>query len=137
MKSDQKTVRKRVEEILDLKLLGRAPSNISRHAEDQGWGVSERQVQRYSALADEMLAAAVERNRDKLMSYHYTARRALYARCMSVSDYGTRAIRVLRDEAELCGLYPSRGAEIRRRSLWPMNPQLPPGRLLARNSSPP
>src|SRR6266508_3629807 len=111
MKSDQKTVRQRVEEILNLRLLGALPTDIRRHAEEQQWGLSERQLQRYTAKADALMTAAVEKNRDKLMAYHYTSRRALYSRAMAVSDYRT-ALATLRDEAELLALYPIKGLEL-------------------------
>ena len=107
MKSDAQTVQKRVKEVLDLRLLGALPTDIRRHAEEQGWNVSGRQLQRYTAEADKLLAEAVEHNRDKLMAHHYAARRALFARAMGVSDYGT-ALRVLQDEAQLLNLYPPR-----------------------------
>jgi hypothetical protein len=105
MKSTKKTVRQRVEEILSLRLLGANATDIRRHAEKKGWNVSDRQLQRYSAEADELLAASVERDRDRLMAYHFAARRALYARAMAAGDLSTARL-VLRDEAELEGLYP-------------------------------
>jgi hypothetical protein len=111
MKSDKATVRKRVEEIMQLRLMGAMPTDIRRHAEDQGWAVSERQLQRYTAEADELLARAVEGNRDRLMAHHFAARRALFARAISVRDYATAA-RVLKDEAELLGLYPPKKSEL-------------------------
>lgn len=108
MKSDQKTVQKRVKEILDLKLLGALPQDILHHAEEQGWGVKKRMIQYYSAKADEMMAESVEKNRDRLIAFHFASRRALYARTMSVSDYKT-ALAALKDEADLIGLYPKEG----------------------------
>lgn len=111
MKSDQVTIKKRVEEIFQLRLVGALPTDIRRHAEEQHWGVSERQLQRYTVMADEMLAEAVENNRDRLMAHHYAARRALYARAMAVSDYRT-ALAVMKDEAELLGLYAAKRTEL-------------------------
>jgi hypothetical protein len=105
MKSDAKTVRRRVEEVANLKLLGALWTDIRQHAEQQGWKVSDRQLHRYLAAAEEVIAANVEKNRDKLLAHHFTARRALFARAMGVSDYGT-ALRVLQDEAQLLALYP-------------------------------
>jgi hypothetical protein len=111
MKSKQSEVRKRVEEIMNLRLLGALPTDIRRHAEEAGWNVSVRQLQRYTAQADELLAQAVEKNRDKLMAHHFAARRALYARAMAVSDYAT-ARQILKDEAELLNLYPAKKLEM-------------------------
>jgi hypothetical protein len=108
MKCDQMTINERVEAIYQLKTLGALPTDVRRHAEEKGWNVSERQLQRYTARAEEMLAAAVEKNKDRLLAHHFTARRALFARAMAVSDYRT-APSALRDEAELFGLYPPKG----------------------------
>lgn len=114
MKSDKKTVRERVEQILSLRLLGALPTDIRRHAEEQGWEIGERQLQRYTAEADELLMASVEHNRDRLMAWHYAARRALYARAMAVSDYGTARL-LLADEAKLLKLYDSRLPELEKK----------------------
>jgi len=111
MKSDQATVQKRVEEILALRLLGAMATDIRRHAEEAGWNVGIRQLQRYTAAADDLMARELEEDRPKLLGYHFAARRALYARAMAVSDYGTAA-RVLKDEAELFGLYAAKKTEV-------------------------
>jgi hypothetical protein len=58
-----------------------------------------------------LLAASVEKNRDRLMAHHFAARRALFARAMAVSDYRT-ALSALRDEAELLALYPPKGMAV-------------------------
>jgi hypothetical protein len=111
MKSNQVTVQQRVEEIASLKLLGALWTDIRQHAEEKEWGVSERQLHRYLASADEVIAANVEKNRDRLLAHHFSARRALYARAMAVSDYKT-ALAVLKDEAELLALYPAKRHEV-------------------------
>jgi hypothetical protein len=119
MKSTQKIIQARVEEIMQLRLLGALPTDIRRHAEEQKWEVSERQLQRYAASADELLAAAVEKNRDRLMAHHFAARRALFARAMAVSDYRT-ALAVLKDEGELLALYPAKKTELTGKDGTPM-----------------
>jgi hypothetical protein len=111
MKSNQKVIRQRVEEIFQLRIHGALPTDIRRHGQEQNWGVSDRQLQRYTADADNLIAASLEKNHDKLMAHHFAARRALFARCLSVSDFAT-ALRVLRDEAELLGLYPAKKKEL-------------------------
>ena len=105
MSATKAEIQKRVEEIADLRVLGATATNVRQYAVEQGWGVSERNVYRYIAEADKLVAKAVDKNRNKLLNFHRAARRALYARCMAVSDYGNAA-RVLKDEAELFGLYP-------------------------------
>ncbi len=105
MKCTKETIAKRVEEIADLLLLGATPTNIRQYAVEQKWNVSERNVYRYIADAHKVIAKSVDKNRSRLLAWHHASRRALYARCMAVSDYGT-ASRLMKDEAELLGLYP-------------------------------
>jgi hypothetical protein len=111
MKSEQATIQKRVDEILDLRLLGALFDNIRHHAEEQKWGISTRQLRRYIAQADKRIAAALDRDRGRLLAHHFAARRALYARAVAVSDYATAA-RILKDEAELLGMYPPKRTEL-------------------------
>jgi hypothetical protein len=109
-KSSEATVRKRVEEVLALRLLGAEFIDVRRHAAEQKWRVSDRQLWRYIAEGDKVLAATLQKDRDKLVNRHIAQRRALYARAMSVSDYRT-ALAVLEDEAELLALYPAKRIE--------------------------
>jgi hypothetical protein len=111
MKSDKTTVRQRVEEVLQLRLVGAEFADVRQHASAAEWNVSTRQLRRYIAHGDKILAATLEKDRDKLINRHIAQRRALYARAMSVSDYGT-ARAVLKDEAELLGLYPGKKMEL-------------------------
>jgi hypothetical protein len=111
MKSDQATVRQRVEEVLSLRLLGAEFLDIRQHASGQGWGVSDRQLWRYIAAGDKLLAQTLERDRVKLLNRQIAQRRALFSRAMSVSDYGT-ALRVLDSEAKLLDLFPSAEAKL-------------------------
>jgi hypothetical protein len=53
----------------------------------------------------------MEKNRDKLFNRAVAQRRALLGRAASVSDYGT-CLRILRDEAELLGLYPAKTVNV-------------------------
>jgi hypothetical protein len=68
--------------------------------------MSDTQIWRYSKKADDMILEAHEENRDKLYRRHLAQRRRLYARAVNAGDIGT-ALRVLRDEAQMIGLYPS------------------------------
>jgi hypothetical protein len=111
MKSTQATVRQRVHEVLQLRLLGAEFHDIVQHASENGWGVGERQLWNYLARADDLLERTLETDRGKLFRRHVAQRRALYARAMAVSDYST-ARAVLKDEAELLGLYPARRHEL-------------------------
>ena len=131
MKSDQLTIRKRVEEILSLRLLGAEFVDIRQHAKQQKWRVSDRQLWRYIAQSDEALAETLEKDRGKQINRHIAQRRALYARAMSVSDYGT-ARAVLKDEAELLQLYdPPRGGGDNKPAAGPLKDSADVARVLA------
>src|SRR5262245_9376995 len=105
MRHSKAQIDARVAEVLQLRLLGALMPDLRKHAQEQGWAVSERTLFRYCNQADEQLAALVERDRNKNFAHHFAGRRNLFARCMAVSDYAT-ALRVLQDEAQLLGLYP-------------------------------
>lgn len=110
-KSTKVVIRQRVEELLSLRLLGAEFPDLRKHADTAGWQISNRQLWRYIGQGDKYLAESLEKDREKLVNRHLAQRRALYARAMSVSDYGT-ALRILQDEAELLQLYPAKRAEI-------------------------
>ncbi len=103
-RADNAEVNRRVAEILQMRLLGAEFHDIASHAAEQGWNVSERQLWRYIQAGDKQLAATLDKDRERLLNRHLAQRRALFARAMSVSDYGT-ARAVLKDEAELLHLY--------------------------------
>jgi hypothetical protein len=106
MKSDKATKNKRVEEVLTLRLMGAEFWEIRQYASEQEppWNLSDRQLYRYIADGDELLARTLETDRKKLLNRHVAQRRTLFARAMAVSDYAT-ARAVLKDEAELLHLY--------------------------------
>jgi hypothetical protein len=91
--------------------LGAEFQDLCHHASEQQWGVSDRQLWRYIAAGDKMLAETLERDREKIINRHIAQRRALFARCMSVSDYRT-GLATLRDEGELLNIYPPRKTEL-------------------------
>src|SRR5688572_23280510 len=107
MRSDKVTVQQRVEEVLQLRLLGAEFIDIRKYANEpepdsgrQPWNVSDSQLWRYIRAGDELLARTLDKDRDRLLNRHLAQRRALHARAMSVADYRT-ALAVLKDEAEL------------------------------------
>ena len=89
---------------MDIRLAGAEFTDIRKYAAENGWRVSDSQLWRYIRKTDEILAQSLERDREKLLNRHLAQRFALYARAMSVSDYRT-ALAVLKDQAELQGLY--------------------------------
>jgi hypothetical protein len=105
MKSTKAEVMQRVEEILAIRLSGAEFWDVREYAREKAWGVSDGQLYRYIAQADELIAQSLEKDRNKLLNRALAQRRALLARTMQVSDYRT-ALSILKDEADLCGLYP-------------------------------
>jgi hypothetical protein len=111
MKSTKLQTQQRVEEVLQIRLMGAEVWNIRQHAAEQGWNVSERQLYRYIARADELMARHLEKDRDKLFNRHHAQRRALLARALEVSDFRA-ALAIMKDEADLLGLYPAKKHEL-------------------------
>lgn len=110
-KADKMTVLQRVNEILAIRLQGGEFPEILQFASEKQWGVCERQLRNYIAKSDELLAQTLEQDRVRLFNRHVASRRALYARCMAINDY-SNARQVLKDEAELLGLYPAKRTEL-------------------------
>jgi hypothetical protein len=126
MRATKKIKRDRVEAVLQIMLDGAQPHEVRQYvaektaAKEVPWTptdgekpLSERQLRRYMAEADRLIAASCRTSRRMLLRRHLAQRRALYARCINTADYST-ALRVLRDEAELRGLYPRPEDEMRR-----------------------
>jgi hypothetical protein len=106
MKATKAEIAQRVEAILEIRLAGAEFADIRKYATENGWPLSDSQLWRYIRKSDDILAHTLEQDRQKLLNRHLAQRHALYARAMSVSDYRT-ALAVLRDQAELQGLYPT------------------------------
>jgi hypothetical protein len=99
-------VAQRVAEILRIRLDGAAFHDCVAFAKEKRWGVSERQVGRYIATADDQLAANQEKKRRRLIGLHLARREALFARAVNGADYRT-ALAILADAAKMQGLYAS------------------------------
>lgn len=108
----------RVEEILSARLDGaefwdlrelvrekEAEEGSAWHVAEGGKPLSDSQLRRYVARADQLVAESCRASRKKLLRRHLAQRRRLYARAIQTGELGT-ALSVLRDEAALCGLYP-------------------------------
>jgi hypothetical protein len=67
--------------------------------------LSDGQLRRYLTRIDALIAESCRASRKRLLRRHFAQRRNLYAKAVSAGDYRT-ALAVLRDEAELSGLYP-------------------------------
>jgi hypothetical protein len=82
-------------------------AEIRQFASDSGWNVTDRQLWRYQRAAYRKVVKITERDRVGLLGRHLMQRRSLYARALKANDLRT-ALQVLRDEAELQGLYPKK-----------------------------
>jgi hypothetical protein len=107
MKSTKAEVRRRVNEVFKLRLGGAEFLDIREYADapERRWGVSDTQLRRYIAAADALCRKYFDARADHLLARHLLQRRQLHAHCMGAGDYRT-ALAVLKDEAELEGLYP-------------------------------
>ena len=68
--------------------------------------MSDSNLWRYVAKADQAMEESASRSRKKLIRQHTAKRRNLYAKAVLSADYRS-ALSCLRDEAELLGLYPN------------------------------
>jgi hypothetical protein len=105
-RSDKATLIQRVQDVLRLILSGAEFAAIRQFASANGWNVTDRQVRRYQEAAFRGVAKIARRDRVQLLGRHIMQRLALYARALKNNDLRT-ALLILRDEAELEGLYPS------------------------------
>src|SRR5262245_3407999 len=107
MRSTKAEVDRRVREVFQLRLGGAEFLDLREYADapEQSWGVSDTQLRRYIRMADALCKDYFDAKADHLLSRHLLQRRQLYARALGAGDHRT-ALAVLKDEAELEGLYP-------------------------------
>ena len=103
-KSTKPVVTQRQQDVYRLLLAGAEFAEIRQYASEKDWQVGDRQIRRYLDVAYRRLAKLTERDRQQLLGRHLGQRRALYARAVKEGDLRT-ALQILRDEAELEGLY--------------------------------
>jgi len=76
-----------------------------------GKSLSERQLRNYVARADRIIRESVKEKRTRAIRRHLAQRANLYAKAVNAGDVRT-ALAVLRDEAELRGLYPPKKTQL-------------------------
>jgi hypothetical protein len=126
MKATAATIRARVEDVLRLRLDGAEFWDVRRYVAEQeqaaeppwvvpagGKPLSERQLWRYVAQSDRLLAVSSATGRKKRLRVHLARRKSLYARAVAAGDVRA-ALAVLADLAKLEGLYPSEDEALRR-----------------------
>jgi hypothetical protein len=124
MKPTQATIRQRVEELLSIRLEGATFVDARRYVAEKeaegvapwtipegGKPVSERTLWRYLQQTDKLIAESCRESRKRLFRRHLAQRRHLYAAAYQQGDIKT-ALSVLKDEAELRGLYPAKGIHV-------------------------
>jgi hypothetical protein len=94
-----------VTEIIDLRLAGATLPAIQKHVSERGFQLAKRNVQRLINRAEAIIAERATENRDRTFARHVARREMLFARCLKAQDFAT-ALKVLRDECQLLGLYP-------------------------------
>jgi hypothetical protein len=123
MKATKATIALRVSEIARIRLDGAMPLDIREYVTEQQtrhgpWKLAEgekplsdSQLARYTSRADALNAEAARESNQRAFRRHMAQRRHLYGRAMLRGDVKT-ALAVLRDEAELRGLYPDPNREL-------------------------
>jgi hypothetical protein len=114
----------RVDELVEIRLDGaqwrHVRQFVSEHAAEAGscWEVargqqplSDRQLRRLMARADKVIMASTRQKRRAAIRWHLARRENLYAKAVNAGDART-ALAVLRDLAELKGLYPAKQTEV-------------------------
>src|SRR5437763_1732927 len=96
-------VRRRVEEIAQIRLDGAEFLDVRNYASEKDWKLSDSQLWRYVQKADRLIRQSCEMSRKRLLKRHLAQRRRLYARAVESGDWRS-ALAALRDEAELCDL---------------------------------
>lgn len=110
-KSTNAEIQARVTTVMEMMLAGAAFPEIRQYAAqtdtetNRPWGVEARQIREYMSRAWEVIQETVESNRTRLFALHLGQRRLLYNKTVEMGDYRT-ALQVLRDSAELQGIYP-------------------------------
>ena len=105
-KVDKLTKERRVEAVYRLILDGWTPEQIFQNTSE--WGVTERQKRHYINEADRRMKALAEADRETHFARHIAARRELARNAKTGRD----KLAVLKDEAELLGLYPPKRHEL-------------------------
>jgi hypothetical protein len=124
-KSTLAEVRRRVLEVLRLRLDGAELADICDYAAQQGppWGLSRSQLYRYIRAAERYCKRHFEKEAGTLLAKHVKQRHRLYARANADGDLAT-ALRALDSAARLAGLFPVKGLEVTGKNGAPLFPSL-------------
>jgi hypothetical protein len=104
-KSTAAEVARRVDEVLRVILDGAQFHDIVQFSSEQGWNVTERQLHKYIARANELLVERQDKSRKQLIARRLAQREALFGRAVNAADLRT-ALAVLDSADKLRGLFP-------------------------------
>lgn len=113
----------RLDTVLRLRLDGAQLHDLRGFANDPGdeadkarggppWGVTDDALADLIERADDLLVARAKTNQNRAAALQMAKRDALFARAVNSGDYGV-ALSILRDQADLLGMYPA-VAELRK-----------------------
>ncbi len=106
-KSTKVTVAQRVHDVTRLMIAGAASfADVRQFATNHEWRVSDRQLRRYIEKAWAQMAEATNQKLVEFLALQLAQRRALYARAFKEGNLAL-CQKILKDDAELLGLYPS------------------------------
>ncbi len=128
-KSNKITTQRRVDDVRHLIVAGVGGiPEIRRLAVQKNWQVSDRQIRRYVAKANKQLSQIAEQDHRQALGRQVAQRRMLAAHHLKNGDY-RGALTVMKDEAQLLGLYPPKtaGKSKNSRDLFTNNKRLSSG----------
>jgi hypothetical protein len=108
-KSNGDEMAARIEAVMLIRLEGAQLPDVRTFAGEKGWAVSDSMLRKYISKADLRIARVAGPDHESHLRYHLAKRRMLYGRCVTTGEYAT-ALSVLKDEADLLGLYPEKSA---------------------------
>jgi hypothetical protein len=95
-----------VDAVLRAILDGAQFHDIVQFSSEQEWNVTDRQLHKYIARANELLAERRDKNRKQLITRRLAQREALFARAVNAADLRT-ALAILDSADKMRGLFPS------------------------------
>ena len=107
-RSTEAEVESRVSQVLGLLVSGAGFMEIQHYSAQKGWNLSDRPLKEYMSRATNLLAEHEEEDRKLLVALHQARRNRLYALALQAHEYRT-ALEILKDSAEMEGLYPPKG----------------------------
>lgn len=125
-KSTPEVIEQRIQSVFELLIAGARRRDIMRHASENGWNVSERQVQNYIQRATEQLRAHAEVKRDVELGRAIRRLHKLWQDTHAAGDYRT-SLQVQRELTHLLGLAEAQRIELSGRGGGPIAIDLPDG----------